>query len=439
MCLSFSLTTMICRLLEELADEDGLALVVLAGEDGLEILLGGVSVSIKELEVVLLSIGDVVENGRNTLATEDPDTIELVVGAAASTDDAAESVLADRLAASDETTQEVDSRALALDILGVLVDALSDAVALVVEVGPEGLEVLVVQGLLEEETTLDVLKAHGRLGELIKLVLGLSLLSSSALSLHLLEVILDLGSLGSLDGVDLSLARSHSLSSSELHLTEDRLSLGLVNNGLPPSDNVGDLRDEVSIEEVGEGEDQSSCESDIGSGDVVANEVGVDKEVGVNSLESLEEVSLGLDVLLLVEGEDLGEDDGENPSSAGALNAGVDEVEPLVNNGAVVVVGTEEVGVNTETSDVLEDSIRLEDRALRSGHNGHLASGVHGKELRSLVVNAHLNGLNIDLDAVVGSGDEGLENTVVVGVSVDGKRHLSIGWMVGFVNDPDEL
>lgn len=417
------------HLLDVLAELDGAVTELLVAhlllEVGTVLGVGGVEL----LEVELLSIADVVHESGVLSATEDPDTAGLHVARDAVEVEDTKRVLAHALAAGDNTLEEVARVGELLEVLVVLEVPTEDAVALVVEVVPESGEEVGVVGLLEEEGALHVIELHSRRGEEVERVELLLLLGGGILLLVIVLLLssgLGLGSslggrggLGGSDGGG-SLARGKSLSGGEGELTNDGLDGGLLHDGLEPADDVGHRLAERGVDELGEGVDQSTSNGEISDGDLVADEVGVVEEVLVEDLKSLGKVLLGLKVSVHLEGEDV--EVGEDPDSAGGLNLVVNPVEPLVDESLLEEVGTEEVGVATETSNVLEDSVGLVDGASGGLEDGDLARGVHLQELGGLVVRANLDLNNLDINLVDASSNEGLPHTVVVGVSVNALR-----------------
>jgi hypothetical protein len=112
--------------------------------------------------------------------------------------------------------------------------------------------------------------------------------------------------------------------------------------------------------------------------------------------------------------------DGVNPRSSWEIDLTNRPVNPLINKTVLIGVGAKQLGRGVGTSNVTSDRVALKDRTVLSDESRHLTIGVDvGQVLLGLVVLAHFEGRNIDLDAVVLAGDQGLEDTRVAGEGVD--------------------
>jgi len=426
------------RLLEEATVEDSLATELLGQELLLDLLtvllLGDIHLDpgvVLRVGVLLLHLSDDLRTTEHP-STRDKERRGLLIGVTGDVHDT-QSVLAAGIRTLDEATDGVTSHVEDLVVRVVVVHAGEPRVTSGIELGPELLEEISEERLLRPGELLDGIKDHGRGSESIKRVglLGLRLIliieeiAHVLLGSRLRSLLLLLlgGGLGLLSGRGLTTLGGLGLLLSEGDSAEDAGKLRLVDAGGEPTSHVTEGSEELGGKDELVEIDEGDGEGDISEGDVVADEVSVVEEVVVQHSESVGQLLLGLSLSLGVELEIT--EDGVNPDAAGGLDLVGGELDPLVDLTQLEVVVTEEVGISAEASDITSDGVALEDGTVGGLKDRDLTQGVHLEEALGLVVLAHLEGGDIDLDLVVLSGDQGLLSAVVLRISIKLKcRHV---------------
>merc|ERR1719203_1744445 len=191
------------------------------------------------------------------------------------------------------------------------------------------------------------------------LLLGLLGLGSFLLGLLLL-LLLGCGNLLGLGGVSLPLG--------ELNGTNHGLDGGLVDDQVEPTDNVAESLQVTRGEHQTEHIDQSSGEGDVGHSQLVANDVGVSKQMTVQSVQSGRDVSLSLSIGLADEGH--GTLDGQQPERAGSFDLKGGKVHPLLDERRLVKAVAVQVSVSTDASNVASDGMRTGEGTLGGLQHG---------------------------------------------------------------------
>lgn len=255
--------------------------------------LGGVKLG----ERVALVVRSDIEDREVLLATDDESTLDDGVVVLSVNGSRSEDVLAGGFQAGVEATDEVVGHESQSKLIVVLVVNAPDGVVLEGNSSPEVAEgfLLIVVG----EVALEVIKSVSGLGEKVARVLGLGG-SGSGLFLSSggrggLSSLSGLGSLGLLGG-DVGQGRLVKV----LKLGGNGGVDGLVDNGVEPTGDVGELLAPLRAEEVLETTGGDSSGEEISEGDAVTNEVGVAEEVVLDNLEGLESLLGGIINGLLV-------------------------------------------------------------------------------------------------------------------------------------------
>merc|ERR1719203_920575 len=246
----------------------------------------------------------------------------------------------------------------------VVVTHFPESPAFGVEPLVKGLEESRVERLLSPVQLLDSVKVHLGLGKQGQGVLGLLLLGLLGLGSFLLGLLLLLllgcGNLLGLGGVSLPLG--------ELNGTNHGLDGGLVDDQVEPTDNVAESLQVTRGEHQTEHIDQSSGEGDVGHSQLVANDVGVSKQMTVQSVQSGRDVSLSLSIGLADEGH--GTLDGQQPERAGSFDLKGGKVHPLLDERRLVKAVAVQVSVSTDASNVASDGMRTGEGTLGGLQHG---------------------------------------------------------------------
>lgn len=215
-------------------------------------------------------------------------------------------------------------------------------------------------GVLVGVGTLPVLEVEGGLGERVKRVLGLGLLGNKGLViiivlLLLLGLLLSLGSGGSSGlGLLLLLWWGNELESllGPLNLAPDVLHGGVVEDGLGVTDDVGELRAELSVEDDGGSTEDDRGDRDIRKGDTLSDEVCTGSKVLLKGLKTADGTlnKGGVDRLVVWE---------RVPAKLGdegniCVDLRVGKGDPLVDKGSILGVRWQKGGVGREGSDYTE-------------------------------------------------------------------------------------
>lgn len=199
-------------------------------------------------------------------------------------------------------------------------------------------------GLLVGVLALPVIKNEGGASKSLDGVLGLGLLLLLLLFLLLLGGSLG-GGLGLL-GLGLLLLLWGLVGDGlldEVELVGNVRVDGLVGDGLEPAGGVGVAAAPLLVEEELETAGDEAGSEDIGEGEALADEVGVDEEVVLEGLDGLEGGLLAvLDVLLVVR---VTADEGAEPSTESGEDLGVGVGHPSQDGGVVLLGLAEESGL----------------------------------------------------------------------------------------------
>ena len=352
---------------------------------------------------------------RPLLTTQKDGTEDFVVVFLTEDKERTDDVLAEMLGTLAETTQQVGNHEQLLEILRVLV--LGNVT------GP----VLLVQVLVEvrESDRAGVLVGVADL-ELVHVPLGLGVTLERLLGLGLGGLLDGLGGSdlggGGLGGFLLDLllgGGGDGLLDAELEVTNDGLEVGLVDTGQEPPVGVSESLAESRVEDQLVGGEEREGNNDVSQGKTVTNEEGLVGEVDVEGLEDLADITGGA----LGGGDIVGDDllDGEQPGLKGEVDLVGSEVNPSLNQTLLELVGSKELrGVTVGPRHEASDGVALEDSGITSLKDGDLLQRVAEVEA-SLGL---LNSLELDLDIVVTSSNQGLLGQGAVSDGLDSESHI---------------
>ena len=332
------------------------------------LLLGGI-VDVDLGVGVVLSVGVGLDERVDLVAAHDPGADDLH-GAALLSDDleGAEGVLAHRIAALNESSDEVGDHERDLVLVVVVVGREVDRVALRVEVFPEPGHGSVAVGSGVGVLLLPRVEGEGALGEKVEgvlcLLLGLGRSSGRSLLLLLLSLFL----LGGLDG------GGRERLFAERHVSDDGSKLGHRNAGVEPLHDGGKCLALLGLVHELHGEKEGADESDVSKSDGIADDEAAALEVLFENHDGLLSVSLGCagDRRVRLHPSE----DGVHEAACGDLDVVGAKVNPRVDLRGREERGASETSERGAAGDKARDRVALKDVALRRLEDRRL---VHGR------------------------------------------------------------